>query len=124
VPLDTHHILRLSREIQRRSLYKMRSGKETLMHQAAARYWNEIATSQPLKTEWAQQMFPLLQEDMDLALENDHRAISNYLLDNPSLRGAIPPIETIAEAIMIARKDFRLTTRELQTNALQVAPGL
>ena len=84
------------------------------MHQAAARYWNEIAETQPLKTEWAQQMFPLLQEDMDLALENEekrlfretnnprvasaylkimpllweNRAISNYLKDNPSLRGA------------------------------------
>jgi len=109
------------------------------MHQAAARYWNEIAKSQPLKTEWAQQMFPLPQEDMDLALENEENrlfretnnpilvcaylkimpllwenvAISNYLEDNPSLRVAIPPIESIPEAILIARKDFHLTTREL-----------
>lgn len=111
----------------------------TSMHQAAARYWNAIAESQPLKTEWAQQMFPLPQEDMDLAVENEEKrlmretsdpvlasaylkimpllwesaAISNYLKGNPSLRAAIPPIESITEAIMIAKKDFRLTTREL-----------
>jgi hypothetical protein len=109
------------------------------MHQAAARYWNEIAETQPLKTEWAQQMFPLPQEDMDLALENEEKrlmretsnpvlaaaylkimpllwenaAISDYLKENPSLKAAIPPIENIAEAIMMARKDFRLTTPEL-----------
>lgn len=109
------------------------------MHQAAARYWNAIAESQPLKTEWAQQMFPLPQEDMDLALENEEKrlmretsnpvlasaylkimpllwesaAISSYLKDEPSLRAAIPPIESVAEAIMIAGKDFRLTKGEL-----------
>jgi len=109
------------------------------MHQAAATYWNAIAGSQSLKTEWARQMFPLQQEDMDLALENEEKrlmretsnpvlasaylkvmpllwesaAISNYLKDNPGLRAAIPPIESIAEAITMARNDFRLTSREL-----------
>lgn len=109
------------------------------MHQAAARYWNAIAESQPLKTEWAQQMFPLPQEDMDLALENEEKrlmretsnpvlasaylkimpllwesaAISSYLKDEPNLRAAIPPIESIAEAVMIASKDFHLTKGEL-----------
>lgn len=109
------------------------------MQQAAAKYWNEIAESQPLRTEWAQQMFPLPQEDMDLAMENEEKrliretsnpvlasaylkimpllwesaAISSYLNDNPSLRAAIPPIESIAEATMIASMDFRLTKGEL-----------
>lgn len=109
------------------------------MHQAAARYWNAIADSQSLKTEWARQIFPLPQEDMNLALENEEKrliretsnpvlasaylkvmpllwesaAISNYLKDNPGLRAAMPPIESIAEAIIMARNDFRLTSREL-----------
>ena len=109
------------------------------LHQAATRYWNEIAESQPLKTEWAQQMFPLPQEDMDLALEKEearltretsnpvlasaylkimpllweNRAISNFLKDNPSLRIAMPPLESVSEALMVARMDFQLTTREL-----------
>jgi hypothetical protein len=42
----------------RRFVADIKSDKETLMHQAAARYWNEIAESQPLKTEWAQQLGP------------------------------------------------------------------
>jgi hypothetical protein len=110
------------------------------MHQAAARYWNEIAESQPLKTEWAQQMFPLPQEDMDLALANEEKrllretnnpvvasaylkimpllweneAISNFLRDNPNLRVAMPEIVSISEAILIARKDFQLTTPEMK----------
>lgn len=109
------------------------------MQQAAAKYWNEIAESQLLRTEWAQQMFPLPQEDMDLAMENEEKrliretsnpvlasaylkimpllwesaAISSYLKENPSLRAAIPPIESIAEATMIASMDFRLAKREL-----------
>ncbi|WP_354269332.1 hypothetical protein [Bradyrhizobium japonicum] len=109
------------------------------MHQAAARYWNQIAESQPLKTEWAQQMFPLPQEDMDLALENEEKrllretnnpvlvsaylkimpllwenaAISNYLKDNPRLRIAMPPLQSIPEALMVASRDFQLTMREL-----------
>ncbi|MET4482973.1 hypothetical protein [Bradyrhizobium sp. F1.13.3] len=131
--------IRAMKPYVRRFTSEVLSGKETFMHQAAARYWNQIAESQPLKTEWAQQMFPLPQEDMDLALANEEKrliretsnpvlaaaylkimpllwenaAISTYLKDNPSQKAAIPPIENIAEAIMIASKDFRLTTREL-----------
>lgn len=110
------------------------------MHQAAAKYWNEIAASQLLRTEWAQQMFRLPQEDLDLALENEGKrliqernnpalagaylkimpllwesaAISGYLKHKPNLRAAIPPIESIAEATMIASNNFRLTTPELR----------
>lgn len=109
------------------------------MHQAAAKFWNQIAESQPLATEWAQQMFPLPQAQMDKALDREEQrltresndavvasaylkimpllwervAISKYLLANPSLRMAMPPIETIAEAVQIARKDFHLTTPQL-----------
>jgi hypothetical protein len=113
----------------------------TSMHQAAARYWNDIA---------ARQLFPLPQEDMDLALENEEQrlvretgnpilasaylkvmpllwentAISNYLKDAPSLQRAIVPIESIAEAIVMVRDDFRLTSQELMQLAemLKVPP--
>ncbi|MHC2371303.1 hypothetical protein ACVIQT_005951 [Bradyrhizobium diazoefficiens] len=122
----------------------------TSMHQVAARYWNAIAEKQSLKTEWARQLFPLPQDDMDLALENEEKrlvretgnhglasaylkfmpllweniAISNYLKDAPHLQAAIAPIESIAEAIVMAGKDFRLTSQELMKLAemLKVPP--
>lgn len=134
----------------RRFTEDMIARRRLSMHQAAARYWNAIAESQPLETVWAQQMFPLPQEDMDMALENEEKrlaretsnpalasaylkimpllwesaAITNYLKSNPSLRAAIRPIASIAEATMIARKDFSLTTKELATLAemLKVPP--
>lgn len=110
------------------------------MHQAAATYWNQIAESQPLATAWAQQMFPLPQAELDLALEREENrlvsqegadpvvaaaylkvmpllwertAISNFLLANPSLRVAMPPQESLTEAMLTARKDFRLNVPQL-----------
>jgi hypothetical protein len=110
------------------------------MHQAAALYWNLIAQQQPLATEWARRIFPLRQEQMDLALEWEDRkmasldvssavaaayikvmpllwerkAISNFLLDNPTLRIAMPPQESVAEAVWTARLDYQMTTPELK----------
>lgn len=110
------------------------------MHQAAATYWNQIAEQQPLQTAWAQQMFPLPQDLMDKALEREEqrlskeaedpvlasaylkvmpllwesKAISNFLLDNPSLRSALPPQENVSEAVITASKDFRLTPFQLR----------
>jgi hypothetical protein len=111
------------------------------MHQAAATYWNQIAAQQPLATEWAEQMFPLPQEELDKALDREEervaaeaggdrvvaaaylkvmpllwerRAISNYLQDNPTLRGAMPPLESRSEAILIASKDFQLSRSQLE----------
>ena len=109
------------------------------MHQAAAAYWNQIAESQPLKTQWAKQMFPLPQDQLDLALANEEKrlkketsdpvlasaylkimpllwertAISNFLLANPTLRVAIPPQESLSEALITARKDFRLNAPQM-----------
>ena len=109
------------------------------MHQAAARYWNEIAQTQHLKTEWAQQMFPLPQKELDAALEleeerltrqsNDRQvasaylkimpmlweneAISKFLNANPSLMNAMTPVQSLHEALMVARKDFRLTNGQM-----------
>lgn len=113
------------------------------MHQAAATYWNQIAEQQPLKTAWAQQMFPLPQEQLDEALEREEQrltrevndqvvaaaylkvmpllweatAISNFLLDNPNLRLAIPPQENLQEALILASKDFRMD--DFQTSKLK-----
>lgn len=110
------------------------------MHQAAATYWNQIAEQNPLKTTWAQQMFPLPQESLDKALEQEEarltqqegdpivaaaylkvapllweqEAISNFLLDNPSLRSALPPQENVSEALVTASQDFRLTPFQLR----------
>lgn len=109
------------------------------MHQAAATYWNQVAESQRLATPWAKQMFPLPQEELDDALAAEEKrltletndpvvasaylklmpllwertAISNFLLANPSMRVAMPPIESLSEAVTMARRDFRLTTAQL-----------
>jgi len=120
------------------------------MHQAAATYWNQIAEQQPLVTDWAKQMFPLPQDMMDMALDCEERrlvnegadfqvsaaylkfmpllwerkAISKFLLDNPSLRVAIPPMETLSEALYTASKDFSLNKFQLKelSDLLKVKP--
>lgn len=110
------------------------------MHQAAAKYWNQIAETQPLATAWAQQMFPLPQAQLDLALENEEarvaalaggdravavaylklmpllwerEAISRYLREIPSLYSAIPPIPSLSEALQMAANDFQMTESQL-----------
>lgn len=109
------------------------------MHQAAAKFWNEIARTQTLKTEWAQQMFPLPQEQLDQALEREEQrltretndpqvasaylkimpllweneAISKFLNANPSMTVAMPTLQSLSEALMVARKDFRLTNGQM-----------
>lgn len=110
------------------------------MHQAAAKYWNQIAETQTLATPWAEQIFPLPQEQMDKALgrEEDRlakecgdpvvaaaylalmpllwerAAISNYLLENPELRAAMPPLESLSEALRVAAKDYPMTGSRLK----------
>lgn len=112
------------------------------MHQAAAKYWNQIAETQPLVTEWARGMFPLPEAQMDAALQREESrlaavaggdrvvaaaylklapllwertAISNYLQESPELRPAIPPIESLSEALQIAANDFQMTRSQLST---------
>lgn len=110
------------------------------MHQAAAKYWNLIAETQPLATEWAQQMFPLPQSEMDLALDREEQrllaegvepvvaaaylklmpllwertAISSFLRENPELRAAMPPLESLSEALRVAAMDFQMTGSRLK----------
>ena len=104
------------------------------MHQVAATIWNQIAEQQPLATGWAQQMFPLPEDDLDRALEREEArlgggavaaaylrlmpllwertAILNFLSENPSLLAALPTPESPAEALQMARADFSLTPNE------------
>lgn len=115
------------------------------MHQAAATYWNQIAEQQPLQTKWAQLMFPLPQDLLDKALDREERrlakeagdpalaaaylkimpllweskAISNFLLDNPNMRSALPPQESVSEALTTVSNDFRLTVSQ-QTKLRQM----
>lgn len=107
------------------------------MHQVSATIWNQIAESQPLKTDWAKQMFPLPEADLETALDREHARISanagevvaaaylkimpllwertailNYLKDNPSLTHALPEVTSVSEAVDLASRDFRLSNPE------------
>jgi hypothetical protein len=121
------------------------------MHQAAAMYWNQIAESQRLATEWAKDMFSLPQDMLDRALEYEERrlinegadfqvsaaylkfmpllweseAISNFLLDNPTLRIAMPPMADLDEALWWAQEDFRLNVFQMNElrDMLKVPPA-
>lgn len=110
------------------------------MYQAAAEVWNQIAEEQPLQTPWAQQMFPLPTEQMAQALEAEEKrltktlgsamlasiylkmmpvlwervAISKFLNRHPNLMGAIQPIESPSEAVLIASRDYPLTPPQQQ----------
>jgi len=104
------------------------------MHQASATIWNQIAEMGPLATAWAEQMFPLPAAQLDRALEREEArlaaavgdqvaaaylkvmpllweraAISNYLREHPETAGALPPLETATEAVLMAERDFSLT---------------
>jgi len=106
------------------------------MHQVAAEHWNQLAESQTLATGWAQEIFPLPGEMMDKALDREstklhakvkdwtlvaavikvgpllweHAAISKFLQTQPNLGSAMPPLETINEAVEMASQDFRLSS--------------
>jgi hypothetical protein len=107
------------------------------MHQVSAAIWNRIAETQTLATEWAQQMFPLPEKDLDLALEREEgrlaaqagphvavaylrvmpllwerEAISRFLQEEPNLRHALPVLEDASEAVMVASRDSHLTASE------------
>ena len=84
-------------------------------------------------------MFPLPQSELDRALEREearltresndpqvasaylkimpllweNEAISKFLNANPSLTTAMPPLQSLSEALMVARKDFRLTNGQM-----------
>ena len=108
------------------------------MYQAHASFWNRIAETQSLKTEWAKRMFSLTQDALLKALEQEteelkkettsnrvrlayleimpllweNEAISGFCLANPGLRAAMPQIESVPEAVAIADRDYPMTQSE------------
>lgn len=111
------------------------------MMQVHAEIWNEIAQTQPLETRWARQAFALDQEQLTALLEDwgnllakaghspgvvlayqvltplviERRAIQAYLAETekPDLMGALPEINSPAEALTLAARDYKLTPRDL-----------
>ena len=107
------------------------------MHQAPAAIWNAIAETQTLKTGWAAQMFPLPAEEMETALEREEQRLtgegssaqvaSAYLLTAPLLweqdairafkemggpGNSLPMVETVQQAVMLASREYPLTTAQ------------
>lgn len=103
------------------------------MYSVASPIWNEIAETQQLRTSWAQQVFPLPdeqqaqmlhQEEDRLAKETDsivaaaylkvmpllweNEAISRFKEGHPELEAALPEILTVPEAVIIASRDLPL----------------
>ena len=111
------------------------------MHQHPAATWNAIAETQDLRTGWAQQMFPLPQDEMDLALDREETALAEemggaklaaaYLKVMPLLWEAeavqtfagtgdpradgLMPMATVQEAVIAASRDYALTMAEQRT---------
>ena len=109
------------------------------MHQAPAAVWNQIAEMGPLRTGWAEQMFPLPDESLNLALENEATRVAEllgsqvaaaaYLVVMPMLweakairhwqaaagpNPAVFPLETVDQALQVAQGDHLLTPAEVQ----------
>jgi hypothetical protein len=111
------------------------------MHQAPAAVWNQIAETQPLRTTWAQQMFPMPPEAMEDALAQEEErltketgsstlasaylrvmpllwertAISKFLQENPSQSPALGQIPADShEATVLASQDFPLTAPQMK----------
>jgi len=119
------------------------------MYQAPAAIWNAIAETQTLRTEWAKQMFPLPDEELDSALQQEEarlthkagsakvaaaylivmpllwerEAIAAFRQENGSL-ASLPEIETAQEAVIVASKYYPLTQAQQATlrNMLLTAP--
>lgn len=112
------------------------------MYQAPAAIWNAIAETQTLATPWAEQMFPLPEDDLAAALEAEERRLvdegadgqvaSAYLVVMPLLwerkairtfkamggpGNSLPMVETVQQAVIVASKDYPLTKRQQATLA-------
>ena len=113
------------------------------MRQLPQAVWNKIADQPEMKQEAFKALFKMTPESLDLALDEqaerltkagyedkvilayqavaplllENRAISAYSLktDNLALRQALPEITTVAEAVLIAQKEYRLTVKQNQS---------
>lgn len=109
------------------------------MFQAPARLWNEIAEIGPLRTGWAEQMFPLPAEMMQDAINKELDRVTEetgspvlaaaYLVTMPLLweavairnylakvgpQGSLPPLETVDDALAVAKGDYPLEPQEVE----------
>lgn len=110
------------------------------MFQAPASVWNQIAETQDLRTEWANLMFPLPQDQLDLAVESELQRVKGetgspvvaaaYLLTMPLLweveairnwqeqtgqvLPSLPILETVPQAMAVARGDYLLDQPEAE----------
>lgn len=112
------------------------------MYQAPAAIWNAIAEAGPLRTPWAEQMFPLPDDLLAMALESEEKRLDGlfpggptsaaYLVVMPMLweakairtwqdqagpNAAVFPLETVDEAMRVATGDYLMT--EAQQAALR-----
>lgn len=116
------------------------------MHQAPATVWNAVAETGPLKTGWAEQMFPLPQDVMDRAVQAEvdrlraetgsdllpgvYLTVMPLLWEQEAIRnltaqegpiGSLPPVESVDDAMAIALGDFPfLTPDEAETLRLML----
>lgn len=111
-----------------------------LMVSLPAKVWNEIAELGPIRTEWAKERFPLNDEGIQQAEEQDadqldsdgvdpmivqafldarpllleREAIARYVLRHPELRGTLPEVNSINEAILLVTGDWPLSQSETE----------
>ena len=105
--------------------------------------WNKIADQPEMKQETLKTLFKMTPESLDLALDEqaerltksghedkvilayqtviplllENQAISAYLIktDDLALRQALPEIQTVNEALLVAQKEYRLTVKQNQS---------
>ena len=107
------------------------------MYQAPARVWNQIAEAGPLRTGWAEQMFPLPDDLLLLGLENEEKRLAQILPNGKTVAAyltvmpmlweaqairnwqavagpsmAVFPLESVEQAMRVAMGDYRLEPQE------------
>lgn len=111
------------------------------MRSVPSEYLQEIAQTQRLKTNWARQVFPMPEEgkaaflskeakelrakgyDLECVLAYqtfapllaENEAISRYLVasGSPHLRGCLPEVTSVNEALTMASQDYLLTRPQI-----------
>ena len=113
------------------------------INSVAAKIWNEIVDLGNLKTSWAQRAFRMDEdelieledreyeelEDRDVDPEvirafldvrhllTERAAIASYVKKHPELRGALPEVNSVNEAVLLAAGDWPLS--QSQTSQLK-----
>ena len=113
------------------------------MRQLPQAVWSKIADQPEMKQETFKTLFRMTPESLDLALDEqaeklarsghedkvilayqtviplllENQAISAYLIktDDLALRQALPEIQTVNEALLVAQKEYRLTVKQNQS---------